>query len=262
MRHAAVSRRPPRRRTMRRSILIAVLAGALVGLSVAAGISLAGGSGGGSSSSDKASSGAGGGSFKAAYAKRGNRGRGGGRRGGWPGHGHHGPGMGFGPLALAFNGLAKKLDVSNDKLHDALRGVKKRALDRAVADKTITQGERDALDACMKSRGGSGCDRKQARSAHRKLHRALKARAKSDAAGLKAQLIGDLAAELGKDPADVEKAVRDQLSELLNMAVTMGFVSERGRDLALACWDKPNECDRGALRAEIKKRFRGRHGGP
>jgi hypothetical protein len=153
--------------------------------------------------------------------------------------------------------------VSKKQLHEALRGVKDRALDRAVSDKVITQAERDALAKCMKSRrrGGSGCDRRAARTAHRKLHRALKQRARSDAAALKAQFIGDLADELDKQPADVESAARAELEDVLNMAVTAGFVTEKGRELALGCFDQPNQCDRAALRAEVKKRFRGHHGG-
>jgi hypothetical protein len=248
---------------MRRTVLVAVLAGALVGLAVVAGISLAGGS---SSSGKQSAAAPAQGSFAAAYAKRSGKG-GPGRRGGGPGRFHgpggHGPGMGFGPLAIAFQGFAKKLDVTPDKLREAIKGVKNRALDRAVADGTITQDERDALDACMKSRGGSGCDRAKAMAAHRKLHKALEARAKSDAAGLKSQFIGDLATELGKQPADVEAAARSELSDLLATAVTMGFITEHGRDLALGCFDKPNECDRAALRAEVKKHFREgrRHGG-
>ena len=160
---------------------------------------------------------------------------------------------------IAFKGLAKKLDVSPAKLREAVEGVKNRALDRAVGDGTITQDERDAIAACMKSHGGSGCDRAKAMAAHRKLHQAFEARAKSDAAGLKAQAIDDLAAELGKQPADVEAAMRAELSDMLDTAVTMGFITDKGRELALGCFDKPNECDRGALRAEVKKRFRG-HG--
>ncbi len=245
---------------MRRSVLIAVLAGALMGLAVAAGISLAGGgssssSGSGSAAAPEKSS------FVSAYAakqgKRGHR-RGGGR------HGHRGGhGMRFGPLAIAFRGFADRLGVSPEALREAVKGVKKRALDRAVSDGTISQDERDALEACFKSRGkGSGCDRAKARAAHRKLHRALKQRARTDAAGLKSQLIDDLAAELGKQPGDVESAARATLSSMLDKGVAFGVITERGRDLALACWDKPNECDRKALRAEIKKHFRGhRHGG-
>jgi hypothetical protein len=251
---------------MRRSILIAVLAGAIVGTAIAAGISLAGsgGSSGSSSSSEQAS--AGNGSFASAFAaKQGNR-KNGGRRGGrWHGH-RGGHGLGFGPMGLAFKGLADRLNVTPAKLREAAMGVKKRALDRAVADGTITQAERDALQACFKSRGrrGSGCDRAKARAAHRKLHKAIKQRVKTDAAGLKAQVIDDLAAELGKQPAEVEAAARAELVDLLDKGVKLGLVTEKGRELALGCWDKPNECDRAALKAEVKKRFRvrgHRHGG-
>jgi hypothetical protein len=248
---------------MRRSILISVLVGAFAGLAVAAGISLAGNGGGSSSSSGQASSAQG--SFASSYAaKRGNqRGSRGGRRGGRHGHGH-GHGMFFGPMALAFNGLAERLGVERSQLRDAVKGVKKRALDRAVSDGTITQAERDALEACMKSRRGSGCNKSQARAAHRKLHRAYKQRFKNDAAALKTQLLDDLAAELpgGKTGAQIGDAIRAELVELLDKGVTLGFVTEKGRELALACWDSPNQCDRKALRAEIRKRFGGhRHGG-
>jgi hypothetical protein len=238
---------------------------------VAAGISLAGSSGSsfGSSSGTGERGASAQGSFASAYARKGQRHNG--RRGG-RGHGHHhgGPGgaMRFGVMAMAFNEFAGKLGVTPDKLHDAARGVKKRALDRAVADGTITADERAALDACMKSRRrGAGCDRAKARAAHRKLHKAMKARAKTDAAGLKAQFLDDLSAELGnKTPAEVDAAARATLVDLLDKGVTMGFLTERGRDLALGCYDKPNECDRAALRAEVKKRFRGpgghgHHGG-
>ena len=247
---------------MRRSVLIAVLAGALLGLAVSRGhqpgrrrILLE--RLGSAAAPEK-------GSFVSAYtAKQGKRAHGNRRGGG--GHGHRGGhGMRFGPLAIAFKGFADRLDVSPRALREAVKGVKKRALDRAVSDGTITQAERDALEACFKSRGkGSGCDRAKARAAHRKLHKAFKQRARTDAAGLKAQLIDDLAAELGKQPGDVESAARATLSAMLDKGVAFGFVTERGRELALACWDKPNECDRAALRAEIRKHFRGhgRHGG-
>lgn len=254
---------------MRRSILIAVLVGALVGLAVATGISVAGSGGDGSpSSGDRGAAAKANGSFKAGYAaKRGrHRGRGGHRHG-------HGRGM-FAPLRLAFGGVADRLGVSKSDLRDAAKGVKKRALDRAVSDGTITAAERTALERCVKGharkrkerrQGGrrrGACDHRKARAAHRKLHRAFKARARDDAAGLKTQLIDDLAAELGKQPGEVDQAIRAELSELLDKGVALGFVSERGRDLALGCWDRPNECDQAALRAEVKKRFRGRHGGP
>jgi hypothetical protein len=250
---------------MRRSILVSVLVGALVGLAVAAGISIAGS--GGSSSSDGSASESAKGSFQAAYAsKQGNRPGNGNRRGGRRGGHHHGHGMGFGPLAIAFRGLADRLGVTKAQLREATLGVKKRALDRAVTDGTITQAERDALDACIKAHGKkrSGCNRATARAAHRKLHRAIKQRVKTDAAGLKTQVLEDLAAELpgNKTAAEIDAAARAELASLLDKGVMLGLVSEKGRELALGCWDKPNECDRAALRAEVKKRFRGhRHGG-
>ena len=233
---------------MRRSTLIAVLAGALFGLAAAAGISLAG-SGSSSSSNERRTAGPAQGSAQASghavHAKRGNR-----RRGG-----RHGGHRLFGPAAIAFNGFADRLNVSRDELHDALRGVKDRALDRAVDENVITSAERDALKSCMKSRRRDNCNRSQARAAHRKLHRALRQRVKSDAAAVKAQFIDDLADELDKQPAEVDAAARAELVELLDTAVTLGFVTEKGRELALGCWDNPNECDRAALRAEVKQRF-------
>ena len=246
---------------MRRSILVSVLVGALVGLAAAAGISLAG-SGGSSSSDGSASESKG--SFQAAYAsKQGNRPGNGNRHGGRRGGHRPGHGMGFGPLAIAFRGLADRLGVTKEQLHEATLGVKKRALDRAVADGTITQGERDALESCNKAHGKkrSGCDRAKARAAHRKLHRAIKQRVKTDASGLKTQVLEDLAAELpgDKTAAEIDAAARAELEALLDKGVMLGLVTEKGRALALGCWDKPNECDRAALRAEVKKRLRG-HG--
>ena len=239
---------------MRRSTLIAVVVGALAGLAVAAGISLAGSGDSSSSKGDGTSAGTTSGAANVAHKRGGRRGHG--------GRGHHGHGLRFGPLAMAFDDFAERLGKSPRELHAAIRGVKDRALDRAVSDGVITQAERGALAKCMKSRARrGGCDRRAARAAHRKLHRAFKQRARSDAAGLKAQFIGDLAAELGKKPEEVESAARAELQDLLDMAVTLGFVTEDGRKLALGCFDRPNECDRAALRAEVKKRFRGHHGG-
>jgi len=238
---------------MRRSVLIAVLVGALVGFGVAAAISLAGGSS--AASSKRSSAAPSQGSFASAYAAKRGHGRGGRHRGRRQGHGHR---TGFGPMMLAFSGLADRLGVKPEQLREAAKGVKKRALDRAVSEGTITPAERDALDACFQSRGRN-CDRAKARAAHRKLHKALRQRLKSDAAGLKSQLIGDLAAELGKQSAEVDAAIRATLKDLLDKGVALGFVTEKGRDLALGCYDDPNACDRKALRAEFR-RFHGRHG--
>jgi hypothetical protein len=248
---------------MRRSILVAVIIGALVGVATVAGVSLAG-SGSGERAAPAKPQGASGSSFRSAYAAR--AGHGGRRHGGGRRRGHR---MGFGPIAAAVDGVADRLGVSRDELIQAVKGVKDRALDRAVSDGTITEAQRDALRACMrahhgrgsgKRRGGS-CDRRAARRAHRRLHRALKQRIRSDAAAVKAQLIGDLADELGKQPAEVEDAIRAELSELLDTGVRLGLVSDRARDLALGCFDRPAQCDQRALRRELRQGFRGhRHG--
>lgn len=236
---------------MRRSILVAVLAGALMGLATVAGISLAG-SGSSETKASGGSHGASQGSFKSTYAAKRNRG---GKR-----HGHRrGHGMRFGPMMMALNGVADRLGVSKDELIEAAQGAKDRTLDRAVSEGTITQAQRDALEQCMKAhrqRGGK-CDRRAARRAYRKLHRSFHQKMRTDAAALKAQLLGDLAAELGKQPDEVGTAIRAELSELLDMGVKFGVVTDRGRDLALGCWDRPKECDRKALRRELKQHFRG-----
>jgi hypothetical protein len=242
---------------MRRRVVIAVLVGALVGLAAAAGITLAGGGSGSSSSSDSSANSAQGSLASGYGAKQGHRR--GGRRGG-----RHGHGLFFGPMRMAFRGVAERLGIEPRELREAAAGVKRRALDRAVSDGTITQDERDALQACFQNRRGSGCDRAKARAAHRKLHRAFKQRLRTDAAGLKTQVLEDLAAELGngKTAAQIDAAIRAELVELLDKGVSLGFITERGRELALGCWDNPNQCDRKALRAELRKGFRGhRHGG-
>jgi hypothetical protein len=239
---------------MRRSILVAILVGALVGVAAVAGVSLAG-----SDSEKKANAPQQ--SFQASYAAK--QDRGGRRHGGRHGHGH---GMRFGPMAMALSGLADRLNVDKDELIDAAKGVKDKALDRAVSDGTITQAQRDALEGCMKARHGGGgtCNRRVARRAHRKLHRALRKRVKNDLPGLKSQLIGDLADELNKQPAEVEDAIRAELVDLLDTGVKLGFVSERGRTLALGCFDQPAQCDLKALRREARRHHRGHrrgHGG-
>jgi hypothetical protein len=234
---------------MRRSILAAILVGALLGIAAVAGISLASS---GSDSEKKSQSSPPQQSFQSQYAAKKN----GSRRGGRGGRHHHG--MRFGPMAMAFKGLADRLNVSRDDLIDAFHGVKDRALDRAVSDGTITQKQRDALEGCMKARHGQGgtCKRRVARRAHRKLHRELRQRLRNDRSGLKAQLIGDLAAELNKQPGEVEGALRAELVDLLETGVKLGFVTDRGRDLALGCFDRPDQCDLKALRREVRKHHR------
>jgi hypothetical protein len=69
-------------------------------------------------------------------------------------------------------------------------------------------------------------------------------------AALKGELAAELGAELGKPPDEILTAVRAELSEKLDKAVAIGMLSERARDMALACFDRPAECDLRALRWE------------
>ena len=149
-------------------------------------------------------------------------------------------------------GLADRLEVTPRELRAALRGVKRRSLERAVQRGTITAEQRALVDTCLADR--RSCDR----TAIRPVLRALRADARPAAwPERKRELAEDLAAELGREPADVVAAVRAELDEKLGMAVTFGVVSERGRELALACFDDPASCDVAALRAEV--RFRHGH---
>ena len=144
-------------------------------------------------------------------------------------------------------GLAGRLGVTPRELRTALRGVKGRSLDRAVQRGTITAEQRAVVDTCLAER--RTCDR----STIRPILRALRADARPAAwPERKRELAEDLAAELDRDPADVIAAVRAELGAKLDMAVTFGVVTERGRDLVLACFDDPASCDVAALRAEVR----------
>src|SRR5918992_5101344 len=166
---------------------------------------------------------------------------------------------GFGPLRALLDGLAERLDVTPERLREAIHGVKRRGLDRAVAEGVITSAERDALLACM-SHDRGGCDRAAARGAARKLHQAHRRRGARGLIRLKALVLGGLAAELGKPVGEVRAAARAELAEALDRAVAMGILSGRGRGLALACFDRPRACDLRALRAEAFRGFRRRRG--
>ena len=150
-------------------------------------------------------------------------------------------------------GLADRLEVTPRELREALRGVKRRSLDRAVERGTITAEQRAVVDTCLADR--RSCDRSAIRPVLRALHADARPAAWPER---KRELAEDLAAELGREPAEVIAAVRAELSSKLDLAVTIGVVSERGRELALACFDDPASCDVAALRAEV--RFGDGHG--
>jgi hypothetical protein len=144
---------------------------------------------------------------------------------------HHGMGRGFrgrgggphafGPAREFFRGLAERLDVTPEQLREAIVRVKRRMHGR---------------------RGGPGF--------HRRGRPGLDRPRPRDLARIKARILGGLAAELEKPVDEVREAVRAELAEALDRAVAMGFLSGRGRELALGCFDRPRSCDIGALRRE------------
>lgn len=235
---------------MRRWIIVLAALAVACGLAVTA-VTVAG-AGSGSSDRERARDGASPARFGGDRAGDRRRFRGGGRRGFGP--------FASGPARPVFRGVADKLDVTPQRLREALRGVKRRRLDRAVQEGTITTAERDALAACLERRRGGSCDPAAARAAMAKLKAAKRMQGR-DLATLKAQLLADLAAELGKPEADVATAIRASLVEALAKAVARGWLTEHGRDLAIGCFDTPASCDRKALRGELRLPFGGR-GGP
>lgn len=160
--------------------------------------------------------------------------------------------------------LAERLGVERRELRAAIRGVKRRTLDRAVERGTITAEQRDTLAACLqnrRARRAAGCDRSD-RTALRAAMRALRREAQpSTFAQRKRELAEDLATELGKSPDEVITAVRAELAEKLDFAVGIGAVTAEGRRLALACFDEPATCDVAALRREVRWRGHGRRRG-
>ncbi len=123
----------------------------------------------------------------------------------------------------------------------------------------ITAAERDALAACLERPRRGSCDLAAARAARAKLKAAKRAQAR-DLSKLKDLLLTDLAAELGKPVAEVTTAIGASLRDALDQAVARGWLTAKGRELALQCFDAPASCDRKALRAEVTLPFPGGFG--
>jgi hypothetical protein len=79
-----------------------------------------------------------------------------------------------------------------------------------------------------------------------------KPHAEPDLAALKTELAASLATKLGTTPKEILTAVRAELDARLTQAVAAGWVTQKGHDLALACFDAPATCDLKALRAEVR----------
>jgi hypothetical protein len=71
-------------------------------------------------------------------------------------------------------------------------------------------------------------------------------------ATLKTELATALATKLNKTPDEILTAVRAELDTRLSQAVTAGWLTAKGHDLALACFDDPATCDLKALRAGVR----------
>ena len=235
--------------------LIAVLSVVcLAALSVAAGaIAAAGGDGKKksepSSSSKKAAK-------RVAHARNGGIVRGG-----------HGPGGFFGGplLGASLDSLAQRLGVSPADLKTAVGAVMQEQSDKRLAAAGLTPDEIAAVKACRETARQSApfkhdrsatppaaCATDAFTSATAKLKAARKTAAKPDLTALKADLAASLASKLGKTPDAVIAAVRAELDARLTTAVTAGWLTQKGHDLALACFDTPASCDTKALRAEVK----------
>jgi hypothetical protein len=160
---------------------------------------------------------------------------------------------------MILSSLAGRLEVEPAKLRRAATDVARDQWQQRLA--TLSPAQRSALVACKGRAARKGarrqgrCDRRAARAALR----TLKASVLADLPALKQQLAAAVAAKLGVTPEKLLEAVRAELEQRLGQAVAMGLVSEKGRGLALQCFDDPAACDVDALRAEVRHGRLGHH---
>jgi hypothetical protein len=170
--------------------------------------------------------------------------------------------LGGGMLGIALTSLAQRLDVAPADLRAAVKAVVQEQMAKRLAAAGLTPEETAALKSCRAAAARHGikpraaaCDTAAARSAAAKLKAARQA--KPDLVALKTELATSLATKLDKTPDEVLTAVRAELDARLTQAVAAGWLTQKGHDLALACFDTPATCDLKALRAEV--RFFGLH---
>jgi hypothetical protein len=166
---------------------------------------------------------------------------------------HHAPAakqraIGGGILGVALTSLAQRLDVAPADLRAAVKAIGQEQAAKKAAAAGLTPEEIAALKACRTAKHGTTCDRAAAKSGLVKL----KALPKPDLTALKAELATALATKLSKTPDEVLTAVRAELDARLTQAVTAGWLTQKGHDLALACFDTPASCDLKALHAEVR----------
>lgn len=192
--------------------------------------------------------------------------------------GHPGSFLGAGLFGASVNSLAQRLSVDPATLRTAIKKAISDERAKQLAAAGLTPDEIAALQGCrgarFAARGGEKGRRavtKRARAAHHTAGAGcdpatlkfaltkLKAAPKPDYNAIKADLAASLAQSLGKTPDEVIAAVRAELDARVTQAVTAGWLTQKGHDLALACFDDPNSCDIKALKGEF--RFPG-HGAP
>lgn len=151
---------------------------------------------------------------------------------------------------MILKSFATRLGVGPAPLMQAGREIAEAQKAKYFADAGLSADEIANLKACHRARRSSSatCDRTAAKATLAKL----KAAPKPDLAKLKTDLTAALASKLSLDPAKVTEAARAELAQRLDQAVKIGFLSAKGKDMALACFDTPAGCDLKALKAEVK----------
>ncbi len=177
-----------------------------------------------------------------------------GKRGG---RGHHGGAMARMVQRVVLASFAGRLGVEPAALKTAIHDIAEEQFAKTATQAGLTKAQTDTLVACHLARQtharkarSAACDRTVIRPAIKKL----KALPVPDLAALKTELSDTLAAKLGAPVtgATVLTGARAELDERLGQAVALGFVSAKGRTLALACLDTPATCDIKALRKMVR----------
>jgi len=162
--------------------------------------------------------------------------------------------FGQGIAGMVLDSLAGRLEVKPADLRTAVTEIATEQRDKYLKAAGLTPAELTALQSCRghhkadKPAAGATCDQAAAKSARDKL----RAAPQPDLAQLKSDAVAGLATRLGKTPEAVTTAVRAELVQRLGQAVTIGWITQKGSDLALGCFDTPASCDLKALRAEVK----------
>jgi hypothetical protein len=170
--------------------------------------------------------------------------------------------LGGGLLGASLDSLAQRLQVDPAALRTAVKAVAQEQRDKKLAAAGLTPQEIAAVKSCrahgVKKRDAArvrktaaACDTAALKSAAAKLKAYRQAHPTPDLTALKTDLATSLATKLGTTPDAVLAAVRAELDARLTQAVTAGWLTQKGHDLALACFDTPASCDLKALRAEV-----------